>query len=188
MTMLSAFHHFPKEGAAVGRMLAAYSDLEIGLMNAVQVARKDFDSVFKTMYRTRGETQRLDIGDALGRQIYAEQKLGTEFSMAVGAVRHCLRIRNQYSHCIWWNDNSGRLALADLETIAVSSEKVNDLLNLETRYVDMPLLIEQEAYFNHADDLLTWVNFERRARIGDLKRPPVFEKPKQLKRPALHIL
>lgn len=187
MAMLSAFHKFPKEGAAVGRMLVGYSDLEVGLMNAVQVARKDFDSVFKTMYRTRGETQRLDIADALGRQFYADQNLGTEFAMAISAVRFCLKVRNQYSHCVWWNDNSGRLAHADLETLAISPDKVNDLQSLQTRYVDLTLLAEQETYFSHADDLTTWVNFERRARIGELKRPHPFQKPKQLKRPALHI-
>jgi len=66
-------------------------------MNCVQVVRDDFDAVLKAIFRVRGETARIDIADALGRHFYDDRGLATEFGMAVGAVRHCLKIRNQYA-------------------------------------------------------------------------------------------
>lgn len=109
---------FDKEGAIIGRLLAGYTNLEVGLLHCVQVVRDDFDSVLKAMFRTRGESQRIDIADALGRYYYHDHKLGTKFEMAIGAMRHCLRIRNQYAHCVWWDDRSGKLSFANLEEIA----------------------------------------------------------------------
>ena len=186
MAILSAFHKFANEGAIVGRILASYSDLEIGLMNCVQVATGDFDSTLKAMFRARGETQRLDIADALGRQVYTDSGLGTEFAMAVGAVRYCLKIRNQYSHCVWWDDWTGKLAIADLEEIAVDNARLHGLTGLTAYHVDVALLRSQEAYFEHADELITWVNYERRVLTGALHKH-VFQKPKQQARPALRI-
>jgi hypothetical protein len=110
-SIMPAFANFPHEAEIIGRLLAGYTNLEIGLMNCVQVVRGDFDTVLKAMFRARGETARIDIADAFGRHHYDSAKLGTEFSMAISAVRYCLRIRNQYAHCGWWDDNSGNLAL-----------------------------------------------------------------------------
>jgi hypothetical protein len=93
--MMPAFHRYPKEATIIGRLLAAYPELEIDLLNCVSVARRDFDAVLKAMFRARGETPRINIGDALGRQLYHQKGLGTDFEMAVGAMRYCLKIRNQ---------------------------------------------------------------------------------------------
>ena len=179
-------HPFEKEGAIIGRLLAGYTTLELGLMNCVQVVRKDFDSVLKAMFRVRGETNRILIGDALARHYYHDHGLGTEFEMAMGAIRHCLKIRNQYAHFEWWNDNSGRLALADLVDIANQNAFIKDLASLPTFYVDVALLNDQEQYFVYTDKTLAWVNYERRYRAGDIKTNSV-PKPTQLLQPALHL-
>src|SRR5262249_34360443 len=77
----------------------------------VTVAREDFDATLKAMFRIRGETARINIGDALGHQFYDKLGLGADFEMAVRAMRYCLKIRNQYAHCNWDDDRlSGRLA------------------------------------------------------------------------------
>lgn len=167
--------------------MASYTDVELGLLHTVHMARRDFDTVFKVMYRTRGETQRIHIADAMGRQFYKELKLETEFAMGVGAARHCLKIRNQYSHCAWWDDNTGHLAFADLEEIAFTHEKLRGLDTLTTQHVDVELLTAQEAYFGYAEQLLGWVNYEGRMRDGVMHKNPL-HKPKQLEPPALHIL
>ena len=156
------------------------------MLNAVQVVRNDFDTTLKVMFRTRGETQRLDVADAMGRHFYKDQKLETEFSMAIGAARHCLKIRNQYSHCIWWDDNSGKLAFANMEEIAENNDYVADLVDLTTLYMDTPLLEQQESYFAYANDLLNWVNFECRLRTGKVPTQP-YSKPKQMKQPPLQL-
>src|SRR6516162_3349233 len=116
-SILGPFLKFPDEAAIIGRLSAGYTTLEIGLMHCVQVVRDDFDAVLKAMFRGRGETARIDIADALGRHFYDDRGLATEFGMAVGAVRYCLKIRNQYAHCVWYDDNSGKLAFVNVEEI-----------------------------------------------------------------------
>ena len=65
--MFPIHSRFPKEMAVIGRLLVDYGDLELDLMNAVQVMRKyDLNSTLKTMFRVRGETNRIDIADGLG--------------------------------------------------------------------------------------------------------------------------
>src|SRR4051795_4185228 len=112
---LTPFLKFHKEASIIGRLLAGYATLALGLMNCVQNVRDDFDAVLKAMFRPRGETSRIDIADALGRHFYHDRGLGTEFAMGIGAVRHCLKIRNQYAHCVWYDDKSGKLAFVNLE-------------------------------------------------------------------------
>ncbi len=186
MTILRPFLTFTDEAALIGRMLAGFADLEIDLLHCAQVVRDDLDTVLKAMFRTRGESQRIDVADAFGRQHYHDLDLGTQFEMAVGAVRYCLRIRNQYAHCHWWDDNSGRLAFANLEEVAKKNALLTDLAGLTTYHVDVPHLQAQLAYFDYADSLLLWANFEGRARAGKPTIPDrVF--PAQLARPPLCI-
>jgi hypothetical protein len=183
---MPAFMDFPGDAAIVGRLLAGYTNLEIGLMNCVQVVRGDFDTVLKAMFRARGETARTDIADAFGRHYYDDLNLGTEFAMAIAAAKNCLRIRNQYAHCAWWNDLSGKLAFANLEDIAKGNALLVDLRSLPTYYVDIPLLTTQEDYFVYVDQLLSWVNHEGRYRAKTIFSQPL-PKPAQLQMPMMHL-
>lgn len=183
--VMPAFHKFPNEAAIIGRLLAGYAELEIDLFNCVQVAREDFDSVLKAMFRARGETRRIDVADALGRQLYHAAGLGNDFDIAVSAVRYCLRIRNQYSHCNWYDDLSGRLAFVNVEQIVKSNQPIRDFDSLTRYYIDVPTLEAQEQYFSYADALLTYANHEGRLRSGKLKTK-VFDQPAQVAQPALH--
>ena len=184
MSILKAFLKFTDEATLIGRMLAGYADLEIGLMNCVQVVRNDLDTVLKSMFRTRGETQRIKVADAFGRQYYDGLGIGTQFGMAIGTVRYCLKIRNQYAHCQWWDDNSGRLAFANLEEVAKLNTLVENLLELKPNHVDVPLLKKQLAYYEYAEELLTWVNLEGQ-RLADQSSMQKHAPPKQLMRPPL---
>ena len=155
-------------------------------MNCVQVVRSDFDTVLKVMFRARGETARIDIADASGRHYYDDLNLGTEFAMAIAAAKNCLKIRNQYAHCAWWNDLSGKLAFANLEDIAKGNALLVDLGSLPTYYVDIPLLTTQEDYFVYVDQLLSWVNHEGRYRAKTISSQPL-PKPAQLQMPMMHL-
>jgi hypothetical protein len=177
MNVSSAFVDFPAEAALIGRMLAGYTDLELDLLHCVKSVRGDFDTVLKAMYRSRGETQRVEIADAFGRQAYRALGLGTQFEMAIGAVRHCTKIRNQYAHCVWWNDNTGQLAFANLEEIAKLHELVESLMGAGVRHVDCEILQTQFAHFQYASDLLIWVLHEgnkkaNRPALPNLVCPP----------------
>jgi methionyl-tRNA synthetase len=184
-SILPPFNAFQPEAAIVGRLLAGYASLELGLLHCVQVVREDFDSVLKVMFRARGETQRIESADALGRQFYFDRQLGGDFEAAVGAVRHCLKVRNQYAHCQWYNDNSGKLAFVNLEELAQHNKRVHDLLSLKVFHVDVDLLATQEAYFVYADSLLAWINYEGRVRDKKIEVNPL-TKPVPLKQPRLH--
>jgi hypothetical protein len=106
--------------------------------------------------------------------------------MAIGAVRYCLQIRNQYAHCNWYDDYSGQLAFVNLEELAKLHVPVADLRSLTVHHVDVSLLQAQEAYFVFADRFVGWLNYEVRRRAGILANNPV-PKPKQLTRPPLHL-
>jgi hypothetical protein len=183
--VMPAFRKFPDEAAIIGRLLAAYAELEIDLLHCVSVAREDFDAVLKAMFRSRGETRRISVADALGRQLYHAAGLGTDFDMAISAVRYCLRIRNQYSHCNWYDDNSGRLAFVNVEEIANHNQLVTGFDKLERYYIDVPTLELQEQYFGYAGALLAYANYEGRYRAGKL-RDQIIAKPAQVMQPPLH--
>src|SRR2546427_11701078 len=117
---LKVSNAFPEECAIVGRLLAGYSVMEFGLMVCVNAAIEDFDAVFKTMFRTRGETQRIDIADAMSRHKFHTIQLGTQFEMAIGNMQRCLKIRNQFAHC-HWAEKPGRMGFVDMEELAKTS-------------------------------------------------------------------
>jgi hypothetical protein len=185
MTIRSVFCKFPKEAEIIGRLLAGYSSLELDLLHCAQVVRDDLDTVLKAMFRTRGETAPIRVADAFGRHAYAEHGLDTEFSMAIGAVQYCLQIRNQYAHCIWYDDNTKLLAFTNLEEIAAENTFIKDIRSLTIFHVDVALLEAQETYYRYTDNLLLWVNYEGRLRARKIKMQPI-EKPKQLTPPFLH--
>jgi len=181
---LLVFQHFPKEGELVGKLLSAYTDLEFMLLLCADGVRNDFDTLLKAMYRSRGETQRIDIADAFGRLQYKVISLDTQFGMAVGAIRYCLKIRNQYSHCHWFDDN-GRLAFVNLEEIAKQNEKA-DIQYLTTHYLSPELLQLQDDYYLYTNNLMTWLGHEARLRTKKTQLNP-FPVPAQLTQPALYI-
>src|SRR5262249_34950558 len=128
------------------RLLASYANLEIALLNCVANVRRDFDGVFKSMFCTRSVNQRINVGDALGRQIYDNYGLGNDFSIGGRAMPYCLRIRNQYAHCNWYDDNSGQLAFVNLEELSDLNAQVADLRGHTTHHVDASLTGTREVF------------------------------------------
>lgn len=173
MGVLSAFEDFPQEAALIGRMLAGYADLEIDLMHCVKAVRGDLDLALKTMFRGRGNKQRIDIAEAVARQAYTDLRLNDAFDAAIAAVRLCLRIRNLYAHCTWWNDNSGQLAFANLEELAKVNDVVVDLHALTVNHVSIPHLQDQFSHFEYADRMVLGVLQEGNRRAGRPDHPGV---------------
>jgi hypothetical protein len=97
-------------------------------------------------------------------------------------MHFCRLIRNQYSHCIW--HDSGNLSFVNLEELAKSNDRVDNLLGVAIHYVDTRLLSEQDAYFTYVEDSLVFLNYEaRRAQGETIRLVPV---PKSLARPLLY--
>jgi hypothetical protein len=188
-SIMAPFRKFAKEGDTIGRLLAGYSNIEIGLMHCVQMATGDFDAVLRKMFGVRGETKRINAAERLGLPEYWRLGLATEFKKSIRNVRHCLKIRNQYAHWVWWDDYSGKLAFANIEDLTTYKRPIKDLGKLKAHHVDAALLEAQEAYFVYADDLLLWINYEARllnGKLGNAKRNPV-NQPKSVKRPKLRL-
>jgi len=184
---MPAFRKFQNEARLIGNLLTGYTDLELSLLNCVQVVKNDFDAVLKAMFRVRGETNRIEIADGLGLNEYRTIGLEAEFSEAIDAMRHCVKIRNQFAHCIYWDDFSGRLAIAALEDAADLKQAVNDFKAMSVYHVDVLLLARQEAYFCYTSDLISWVNYEGRYRTGILKKTSVPTPPIKIQKPQRYI-
>jgi hypothetical protein len=107
--MFPIHNTFPREMSVIGRLLVDYGELELDLMNCVQVARSfDLNATLKVMFRVRGESNRIDIADGLGRTAYVAVNLETEFDSMIAAMKHCLRIRNKYAHAYWHDPDMGK--------------------------------------------------------------------------------
>lgn len=177
---------YPDESLIVGRILVSYANLEIDLMHCVKAANDNLDTALKTMFRSRGETQRIQVADALCRQEFKNIGLGTEFEMAVGAMNVCKKIRNQYAHCNWWDDLTGNLAFANLEEISKSNNVITDLNDLTAKHVDVDLLTEQFVYFQYTSNLFIWLTNRYNDLEGKTFHPGV-SKPKHLNKPRMFI-
>jgi hypothetical protein len=118
--MFPIHNTFPREMAVISRLLIDYGELELDLVNCVQVARSfDLNATLKAMFRVRGETNRIDIADGLGRAAYVAVNLTAEFDAMIAALKHCLRIRNKYAHAYWHDPNMGKnLCYVSLEELA----------------------------------------------------------------------
>ena len=186
ISLLAVFDAFPKESELIGRILAGYTTLEIDLLNCCNAVRDDFDATLKAMFRIRGETNRIDIADALCRQLYHDLGLGPKLELAIGDARHCLRIRNEYAHSNWHNDYSGVLGYLNIEELAKKKCLIPDFAGLTKRSVNIPLLGEQIAFFEKTSQRLIWLNQEGRRLAGTLSSH-AFTWPKQNQQPPLHI-
>jgi hypothetical protein len=138
------------------------------------------------MFRERGESRRINMVDVFGRHKYHELGLGTQFEMALGSVHFCLKVRNQYAHCTWYDDHSGSLAFVNLEEGAEDNKAVKDFKNLTILHIDVATLVLQKQYFEYTDALLEWINFEGR-RVAGKTSEPQQPAPKQLRQPPLYL-
>jgi hypothetical protein len=163
---------FSKEMAVIGRLLIDYGELELDLMNCVQVARGlDLNATLKAMFRVRGETNRIDIADGMGRAPYNALNLVVEFDAMIAALKHCLRVRNKYAHAYWHDPNQGtELCYVSLEELAKEQAEVRDLAALTFFYIDEALLLRQEQFFEYTRDLISYVNYQGRYNSGAIKR------------------
>lgn len=186
MTILRAFVDFPEEAALIGRMLAGYADLEIDLMNCASAVRGDLDLALKTMFRGRGNSQRIDLASAIAQRPYEQLGLANQFSLAISSMRHCLRIRNLYAHCTWWNDNTDELAFANLEELAKLAAVVTDLRGLTVNHVNVAHLQSQFEFFEYTDRLLLGVIHEGNRAAGK-PNIPGFVIPAPVNPPAVTL-
>lgn len=152
----------PQESRLIGEILIAYGELENSLVDLVcAVQDEDSDTVLRALFRLRSEGQRLDVADAIARKWINQQGLGGVYALALGAIRRCKAIRNQYAHCAWYEKNG--LCFINLEEAA---KKADDPLMLTPRRVNLPLLQRQREFFDYTESLLIHVADSYRKKLG----------------------
>ncbi len=177
--------HFPEETTILGRILSGYGELEMDIAFLLQFALSDDrDVAFKSLFGIRGETPRIDVADNLMRRRYKEVGLGGDYGEAIGSMRHCLKIRNQYAHCHWVRNLACGLCLVNLEEVGCSEAEV-DLGALAQKRVSLMLLREQESFFAYTQSMFGYVNYAYRTAIGTMQINPMSRPVKPPKRPAL---
>jgi hypothetical protein len=186
--MFPIHNTFPKEMAVIGRLLVDYGELELDLMNCVQVARSyDLNATLKAMFRIRGETNRIDIADGLGRAAYVDVNMEAEFDSMIAAIRHCLRIRNKYAHAYWHDPDMGKqLCYVSLDELAKEAAEVRDLTALTFFFIDETLLLQQERFFEYTRALINYVNHQGRYNSGAL-RQQIFPSPAVVAPPPYYV-
>lgn len=182
-TVLEAFNNHAAERELVGKLVLGYSDIELDLAHLASQVIGDEDTAFKVLYRTRGESQRVEVADALIRAHLAPGKFRTCYEETICHVRHCLKIRNQYAHATWIGTPAG-MRFADLEEIA-REHAIIDLAALTRREIDLSLLKEQEAFFRDVDASLYYLNLEQQRQAGEIANHAC-PAPRKLTRPNLY--
>ncbi len=141
-----SFRMYPAEAEIIGRMVVGYGELEFILSQCVSAVLKSPGKAVKAMFRTRGEKQRLDIADALCRDLMDSAGLHDIYCTCLDAVKFCRQIRNLYAHAHWIVEPNGPLMFVDLEGMA---KRTSSNLMINARSVEITELQEQEAYFNY---------------------------------------
>lgn len=185
MAVLAPFNDFPEEAALVGKLLAGYAVLEIDLMHCVNAVRHDESAVIKALFANRGEERRINGASDMARTRFLDLGLQDDFDRAMSALHHCRKLRNQYAHCVWWNDNTPNPAFRAAEAIAGLEGDVS-LAHLEPHHVSIQLLEQQLDYFEYTDDLLLWLIREAR-RLQGLNHHAGIERPADRPQPAMRV-
>jgi hypothetical protein len=155
----SAFDDFKREGEVIGRMVIEYGEMEWDLCLLVGHVTGDANAAIKTMYRSRGETQRIDIADALARNRLSLGRVRTIYEETVAHMRVCLKIRNQYAHTNWVNSPSNGLCFVNIEEIA-KSDAVADTSNLQLYKLDLDTIVDQQRFFYNVMQNMRYLNME----------------------------
>jgi hypothetical protein len=158
------FDTFRAEGDIIGRMVIEYGDLEWDLCLLVSHVIEDLDIAVKTLYRSRGETQRIDIADALIRN-RIDQKVRQIYETTLAHIRVCLTIRNRYAHANWLHAGSDKLCYIDIEELAKSNAPV-DMQNMQLYHLDMDTVKDQARFFMEVMQNLRYLNMEIQYLMG----------------------
>jgi hypothetical protein len=176
------FEKFPEERNIIGSILIAYGELEFGLIGCIdEVLHRQIDTSVRLLFRVQGESARIDVADALIRPPFSAMGLGGEWGNAVGAMRVCKKIRNQYAHCHWQLRNNELFFL----NLHANAQSVEGNIPLQHLHIDLTLLQKQSEYFGYAAALIYYCFFQFQKLAG---RKPSYEPafPKSIPAPLLY--
>jgi hypothetical protein len=182
--LLLAFEGHRREREIVGKILIAYGELEHVVLDMLIATLRDGQAAIRTMYQLRSEANRLAVAEAIITPSFTAAKLAVPLKEGLDAMNHCKKIRNNYAHCIWVDDN-GLLRFGNLEEPAKSK---GEKCQLVTHPLTLTLLRKQWAYFDYTQHLLMWVGQQFREHNQQEQVGPLISKPKRVPLPKLHSL
>jgi hypothetical protein len=177
---------FRTEGEIIGHLVVGYGELEIDLCRCVAAAVDDLDMVVRKMFGRRGKTPRINTAVCIGRSIYKSRQLGELFDETICGMRRCLRIRNQFAHGNFYDDDTENLAIVDVEELVKQDSVIENFTSLTVKHLTQGLLKEQEYYFLHIRVCFDFLNCEVRVRAGTLAKNG-FAVPEKVNLPQIHI-
>jgi len=154
----TAFDVFQREGDIIGRLVVEYGELEWSLCLLTTHVVKDTDLAIKALYRARGETQRINLADALIRN-RIDPKLKPVYEQTVARLRTCMTIRNRYAHSNWVRAGGDRLCYVDIEELANRNDAV-DLSKMPIYQLDMYTITDQVRLFSQVSINLNYLCME----------------------------
>jgi hypothetical protein len=185
--LFPALQRFEHEASIIGHLLTGYTALEYQLCMCAGMGGGDVEKAITELYSRRGETRRVKLADGLSGAAYAAAGLGEEFDTAIEDILLCVKIRNQYAHCIWHDDLTGQLAFAHMEEIAAPNGPGADTLNLTFSHVDVAVLEEQANFVFYVKDNINYLNYKRRQLVGDIGAGAILRVPRAAPRPRMHL-
>jgi hypothetical protein len=181
MSLNPAFDAFKDEAALIGRMVTSFGELELTYSMIAGTALQNQTLALRAIYRGRSTGGRIDLADVLIRNSVSKTNLVTDYQEVILAMRHCLKIRNNYAHSHWSVAHDG-LFFANLEQAASRSEgfAIDD-----QRHVDLKILTEQEAYFDYTRSLLLYFGDQLHIKLNPRMHLGVLRPSKKVQ-PNLH--
>lgn len=142
LQILPAFSRYPKEAEILGRLLAGYGDLEFELVLCLGECLDDDERALRTIFRIRGEDNRIKIATVLMSAPYEKLQLSEPLHQALRAMNCCKTVRNQFAHCHWYDTPESGLCFTRLETW--SKDESQSFSDMEKIKIDVALLGRQE--------------------------------------------
>lgn len=144
---MPAFRDWPEEANLIAHLLGGYGELEFMLAACVGRSMDNLRKGARVIFRTRGETPRINLADVLMGDAFRAAGLGSQYADALGGVRQCLKIRNRFSHCHWATLHKRGLFLTQLGDAAAAG---SDELRYSWRHITLPHLKDCDEYFTYA--------------------------------------
>ena len=183
---MPAFDRHSKTGTAIGRIVVGYGELEFDFCRLIAALSGNFDAAIKIMFRTRGESQRIQVADGFVRNLIPEGAFRKAYEETVAHLRYCIKIRNQYAHCNWVESvNGADLVFIDLEEIAKPDTSA-DSGTLTMHLIKEKLALEQEQFLILIMDWVNWLRLECDCDAGRATRPHFLPTPPRPTRPPLY--
>jgi hypothetical protein len=180
MSLNPAFDELSAEAALIGRMVISFGEIELLFSLLAASALRDQDMGLRAIYRGRSTGGRIDLADVLTRPAILKAEFLPQYEEVLSALRHCLKIRNQYAHCHWSPGQDG-LFFTNLEDAASRAEG----FEFDQKHVDLKLLTEQESFFDHTRMLLLSLGAMFDFKTGK-SNSPGSPKPPARQLPSLH--